>query len=186
MLMNWILDALLTNIKKYETADPFEIASARHIIIRRVPLGQTYGFYLKNARQQVIHINSDMESYMHSFVCSHELCHSILHPDANTPFLDKRTLLSKAKIEFQANLWATFQMLLLRGAEVKIGQTVHQLLRENGIPDEMASLITYCNKGPFDISVDLSKKQKLLYRGRLDKYGGFPQTQVRMAISNHL
>jgi Zn-dependent peptidase ImmA (M78 family) len=139
--MNWVYEMLIKTIKHYKTADPFEIAKARHIIIRNLPLGQTLGFYLKNARQQVIHINSDMEDYKRPFVCAHELSHTILHTKANTPFLDKRTLLSKGKIECQANAWSTAQILLLNQTKPSEYETSQQLLRMNGIPLEMERFI---------------------------------------------
>ncbi|TGA96719.1 ImmA/IrrE family metallo-endopeptidase [Sporolactobacillus shoreae] len=139
--MEWILAMLLKTIRRYKTVDPFEVAKAKHILIRYLPLGETYGFYLKNARQQVIHINSDMEDYKRPFICSHELGHAILHPNANTPFLDKRTLISKGKIESQANAWSTAQILLLNHARLSEYETSQQLLRMNGIPLEMERFI---------------------------------------------
>lgn len=158
--MNWILEALINTIRKYETADPFEIAKARHILVRFVPLGQTYGFYLKNARQQVIHINSDIEEYKWPFICSHELCHSLLHPNANTPFLNHQTLLSTAKIECQANIWATFQVLLLNGTLNENYETIQQMLRSNAIPIEMAERILSFPSWPYSIDAHTLEKFK--------------------------
>lgn len=140
--MDWVFEKLIETIKRYKTADPFEIANARNIIVRFLPLGQTYGFYLRSTRQQIIHINSDIEEFKWPFICSHELSHSIIHPNSNTPFLDRRTLISKGKIESQANAWATGQVLFLNDASIKGYETSHHLLKANAIPLEMERFIS--------------------------------------------
>lgn len=122
-------------IKKHRTNNPFEIAKNRNIIIRYFPLGQTLGFYMKNVRHQVISINNDINDQLKKFVCAHELGHAILHPNENTPFLSKNTLISKDKIETQANFFAV--RLLLYDKNLEDYETKYDILRENGIPFEM-------------------------------------------------
>lgn len=54
-----------------------------------------------------IHINHDLSEHDQLFTCAHELGHAIMHPDANTPFLRKRTGLLISKMEIEANKFAT-------------------------------------------------------------------------------
>ncbi|OQM47502.1 hypothetical protein B6A27_00195 [Anoxybacillus sp. UARK-01] len=133
--MNWIIRTIDREIKKHKTNNPFEIAENRNIIIRYFPLGQTLGFYMKNARHQVITINSDINDYLKKFVCAHELGHAILHKDENTPFLHRNTLFSKDKIEREANEFAV--RLLLYDKNLEDYETKYDVLRESGIPYEM-------------------------------------------------
>lgn len=126
-------------IKKHRTNNPFEIAKNRNIIIRYFPLGQTLGFYMKNVRHQVISINNDINDQLKKFVCAHELGHAILHPNENTPFLSKNTLISKDKIETQANFFAV--RLLLYDKNLEDYETRFDILRKNGIPLEMERYI---------------------------------------------
>ncbi|WP_161783351.1 ImmA/IrrE family metallo-endopeptidase [Heyndrickxia ginsengihumi] len=125
--------------KKQKTNNPFDIATKRNIIIRYFPLGNTLGFYMKNARQQVITINNSINDELMKYVCAHELGHAILHPNENTPFLHKHTLFSRDKIEVQANYFATH--LLLYGENLQNYETTYELLRSKGIPFEMERFI---------------------------------------------
>ncbi len=95
-------------IKKYKTRSPYEILSGMGIILRREELGSILGYYYKAYRIKHIVLNSDLE-YMSSeekYVLSHELGHSVMHPDANTPFLRANTYLSVDRMEKQANKFA--------------------------------------------------------------------------------
>lgn len=133
--MNWIMRRLEREIEKHKTNNPFEIAEKKSIIIRYFPLGNTLGFYMKNARHQVITLNSDNNDHLMKFVCAHELGHAVLHPDENTPFLHKNTLFSKDKIERQANYFAI--NLLIYDSDINAYQTKQEILREHGIPYDM-------------------------------------------------
>lgn len=130
---------LETEIKKAKSTNPFEIAGHKNIIIRYLPLGNTYGFYMKYVRHQVITLNSDMSECLFPFVCAHELGHAVLHPDENTPFLRKNTLYSAAKIEREANEFAT--RLLLYDKSLEDYETKFDILRENKIPYDMKRFI---------------------------------------------
>lgn len=137
--MNWIMRKLEKEIKEHKTNNPFEIAKNKNIIIRYLPLGNTFGFYMKYVRHQVITLNSDIDDRLMTFVCAHELGHALLHPDENTPFLHTYTLFSKAKIEREANEFAVG--LLLYDKNFKDYETKFDILRENGIPYEMEQFL---------------------------------------------
>ena len=92
--------------RKYDTRNPFDLAGSLGIIVCHEPLGEIQGYYNKCFRQQFIHINEDLNGFDAAFTCGHELAHSVLHPDLNTPFLRKHTLFSVDKLETQANRFA--------------------------------------------------------------------------------
>lgn len=89
--------------KQYGSRDPFDIAAQRNIIVLYEQLGSIRGYYSKSLRQKFIHINQDLKRKQALFTCGHELGHSILHPDTNTPFLRASTFFSVNKLEVQAN-----------------------------------------------------------------------------------
>lgn len=149
ILVDWILKILDNNIKRFKTANPFELAEAHHIIIRYLPLGNTQGFYMKNARHQVITMNADLDEADRLYVCSHELGHAVLHPDENTPFMNQNTLRSKDKIEVQAHFWATQLLLRFKKVNLQKYETTKILCMENGIPYEMERFISTNNNSFF-------------------------------------
>lgn len=137
--MNWIMKRLENEVKKAHTNNPFDIADHKNIIVRFTPLGSTLGFYMKHVRHQVITLNSDMDESLRRFVCAHELGHALLHPDKNTPFLHKNTLLSREKIEREANEWAV--RLILHNENLENYETKYQIMSNYGIPMEMEKFL---------------------------------------------
>ncbi|RPF48224.1 uncharacterized protein DUF955 [Hydrogenoanaerobacterium saccharovorans] len=93
--------------KQHDARDPFEIAKTMGISIVFEQLGTIRGYYQHAYRQKIIHINCDIDERQQFFTCAHELGHSILHPNLNTPFLRERTFFSVNKLEIQANRFAT-------------------------------------------------------------------------------
>lgn len=100
-------------IRKYKTRSPYELTSSMGVILHREELGGILGYYYKVFRIKHIVLNSDLE-YMspeEKYVLSHELGHSVVHPDANTPFLRANTYLSVDRMEIEANKFA-MQLLI--------------------------------------------------------------------------
>ncbi|MED1557560.1 ImmA/IrrE family metallo-endopeptidase [Bacillus paramycoides] len=137
--MCWIDDKLQLLTKKYNTADPFELANALNIIIIPSHSEKIFGLFSTYKRVKMIHIYDGLGEEMKKFVCAHELGHAILHPDANTPFMRENTLFSTEKIEVQANYFAT--MLLLKNRNIYEYQTKKQILMACGIPQEMGRFL---------------------------------------------
>lgn len=103
----WIKNIVQELIKKHGTNNPFEIASQMNIhVIERDLHEDIYGFYRYVRRNKFIFINSNIAKYKKFHVCSHELGHSTLHPDLNTPFMMSNTFLSVDRIEREANRFA--------------------------------------------------------------------------------
>ena len=52
-------------------------------------------------------MNCNLSKHDERFVLAHEIGHSVLHPNACTPFLKSHTLISINKMELEANKFAT-------------------------------------------------------------------------------
>ena len=101
-----IKDTILHLINKYNTSDPFELADALKIAVFYENLGSINGYYNNPLRMKQIHINSSLNDQEAKYTCAHELGHAIMHPNASTPFLSSKTLLSIDKLEREANTFA--------------------------------------------------------------------------------
>ena len=129
-------------IQKYDTNNPFYIAKKRNILIFHQSLGGILGYHTVNRRVQMIYLNADLPDHMKSFVCAHELGHSILHPQINTPFLRQNTLLSVERIEREANRFAV--ELSITDDDLSKhhphGITIQEASSIYGVPQELVTL----------------------------------------------
>lgn len=120
-------------VKKYNTRNPFKIAKKRNIVILYEPLGEIFGYYNKIKRIQFIHLNEDLNNQESLYVCRHELGHSILHPNENTPQLSTNSIVSEMKIEKEADYFAT--NLTIDGSHKELYQpTKYEILSYYGLP----------------------------------------------------
>ncbi len=101
-----IKDVIFHLTTKYHTSNPFELANALNISVFFEELGTINGYYNNPFRMKQIHINSSLDKHMAEYTCAHELGHAILHPNASTPFLRAKTLISVDKLEIEANTFA--------------------------------------------------------------------------------
>ncbi|MBR8659576.1 MULTISPECIES: ImmA/IrrE family metallo-endopeptidase [unclassified Brevibacillus] len=129
-------------IKKHGTNDPFEIAAQKNIVVLFEELGSIYGYFNVYKRIPMIHINCDLNESDQLFTCAHELGHSVMHTDVNTPFLKKNTLFSVERIEREANEFAV--ELLMPDCVLyeyrSTGMTIHEAAAIYGVPREIAHL----------------------------------------------
>lgn len=140
-----IKEYVLEIVKKHSTANPFEIAKRKNILVLFEDLGNTLGFYNTYKRFKFIHINNRIDETIQRFVCAHELGHALLHPKANTPFLRNKTLFSIDRLEIEANTFAV--ELLLPDEMISEYQDTNLSIQEvaeiYGIPKSFARLKTY-------------------------------------------
>ena len=101
----------------------------------RCPLGKISGYYKYLKRHKCIYINSDLEDNSAKVVMAHELGHAILHVKENGAFMSSKTLLLTSKIEQQANLLITDDML-----QEYAGFTQEQFCSCTGYPKELLEL----------------------------------------------
>ena len=120
-------------MKKHATNNPFEIASNKNIIVRKVHLGDNIrGFYMYRQRNKVIHINSNLDYEEQRIVCAHELGHALLHPKSNFTFLMSKTYFNMNKFEVQANLFCTY--LLVPDLSEYENMTMEQISQITNVP----------------------------------------------------
>ncbi|MGD6872979.1 ImmA/IrrE family metallo-endopeptidase [Sutcliffiella horikoshii] len=143
--MESITRKVQTLIERYKTNCPFTIAENMGIVVIQENLGNTLGYYNRNFRIKIIHINENTTAKQQAFICSHELGHAILHPDSNTPFLKKNTLFSTERIEVEANMFAV--SLLFNEIEIQEPIMVTEAVEEYGLPQNMVD--NYLKKNIF-------------------------------------
>lgn len=135
-----IKNTILHLTNKYNTSDPFELANSLKIAVFYEDLGTINGYYNNPLRMKQIHINSSLNEHDAKYTCAHELGHAIIHPNASTPFLRSKTLLSVDKLEIEAN---TFAINLLIPDEIITENryyTTEQLSRLLGYNQELINL----------------------------------------------
>ena len=93
-------------VKKYHTRNPFDIISARNVILIYAPLVDIRGFYQYFQRNHIIYINENLPEHEKMFVAAHELGHLLLHKKANAVYMDTHTGFNTNKYEIEANLFA--------------------------------------------------------------------------------
>lgn len=127
-------------IVKHASNNPFIIAEKLNVIILYSNMRNTLGFFSKYNRSKFIHLNCNLSDNLKNFVCAHELGHSILHPDVNTPFLKKHTLFSMDKIEREANKFAV-ELLLPDKLLQEYGEySLFNIAKIVGVPDKLTTL----------------------------------------------
>ncbi len=124
--------------KKYNSRDPFEIAERRNIIVLYEPLGSIRGYYSKSLRQVFIHINQELNRQQALFTCGHELAHSILHPNTNTPFLRASTFFSVNKLEVQANQFSISMIYSDDELQPFLERSIYDVALYMGVPINLA------------------------------------------------
>lgn len=127
-------------VKKYGTRLPYELASLMNVHISEAELGKIRGYYLKANRVKQIYLNCDLNKQDKEYVLSHELGHATMHPDVNTPFLQKNTYLSVNRLEIQANKFAV-ELLIPDSVLLEYWQcSAEQIARLTGYRQELIEL----------------------------------------------
>lgn len=131
------MDKLIRSlIRKYKTNCPFTLAEHLNITVWFRDLGKsTRGMYYRKLHRRYIVIHQDLDEPWQRFVCAHELGHDRLHPGFSRFWLDEHSFFNAGKFERQANKFAV--RLLTAGDTLKLGEPIADLLRRNGVPEEM-------------------------------------------------
>ncbi|MFJ7976501.1 ImmA/IrrE family metallo-endopeptidase [Peribacillus sp. NPDC096379] len=139
--MGWIKEKVIELTKKYDTRDPFELASCLNGFVFEWDFHEEInGVYKYDKRNKYIYINSNLTSNNKLFTCTHELGHVVLHPRANTPFMRKNTLLSVDKIEKEANRFAV-ELLVPDNVICDYKDSsisIHKICEQYSVPKELA------------------------------------------------
>ncbi|MCL2222319.1 MAG: ImmA/IrrE family metallo-endopeptidase [Oscillospiraceae bacterium] len=96
----------LSLVKKFGTRDPYKICEYLDYIIYFAPLHDMKGYYHQVQRNKIICINSNLDEFVRTFTCAHELGHSLLGENSNKFFLARKTHFYLPKYEVQADRFA--------------------------------------------------------------------------------
>ena len=92
--------------RRFQTRNPFEIIRGLNVILLFVPLIDTKAFYQYFQRNNIIYIDENLSRKEQIFECAHEMGHMFLHKNANTIFMDSRTMLNTNRYEKEADTFA--------------------------------------------------------------------------------
>ena len=97
---------------KYQESDPYRLAAAMHIIVKKLPLGTDpnccKGFCMRECRKTCIVINSDLPEIIQQIILIHEIGHALLHQKTLQIkcFHDFELFDSTSLMEYEANIFA--------------------------------------------------------------------------------
>lgn len=102
---------------KYQESDPYRLAAAMHIIVKKLPLGTDpnccKGFCMRECRKTCIVINCDLPEIIQQIILIHEIGHAILHQKALQIkcFHDFELFDGVSQCEYEANCFAADYLL---------------------------------------------------------------------------
>lgn len=131
------VDSLIT---KYNTTNPFELCSYLDILVLKVPLISTKGFYHNYKGNKFIYLNSNLSDTSQTNTCCHELGHAILHPEVNIIFMNSNTNFISEKFEIQAKTFAAELLLRDIAMDTCSGFTASQIAALYNVDEELVRL----------------------------------------------
>lgn len=93
-------------VQEHGTRNPFRIAADLDYIIIETPLQGIRGYYQNVYGCDVIYLDNNLTEQERSWVCAHELGHSLLHKDLNRVFMDTHTRLVTSRYELESDKFA--------------------------------------------------------------------------------
>ncbi len=99
-------------VKKYDSRNPIEIASASGVHLYYEKFNSLLGLYTCKWRRRMIFLNNDLEEPLSSIVLAHELGHDLLHRDMAESGLREYNIFGiKDRTEQEANIFAAHLLL---------------------------------------------------------------------------
>lgn len=126
--------------KKYDTANPFEIARQMKVEYIIGPLGSRSGCYMYLKRHRCIFLNEELSEHEMKLVMAHELGHAVLHRTQNCYFIRHKTLLSGDRFEVEANKFAMELLIPDESLSEYSSCTIEQLSRIYGCHQKLIEL----------------------------------------------
>ena len=134
-----IKDTVNRICKKYKTHNPYELADYLSISLHYCELGTIRGFFVQKNKIKQIFINYNLPYHVRKFVLSHEIGHSIMHPNDNTMFL-QNTFFSTEKPEIEANKFAIELVMPDEDVMEHWEYTIYEWAMVYGLPPEVIEL----------------------------------------------
>lgn len=92
--------------RDHGTRDPLRITNDLGYIVIDTPLTGIRGYYQYLKRCHIIYLNDSLSDHERTWVCAHELGHSLLHKGMNRVFMDSRTHMVTNRFEVEADHFA--------------------------------------------------------------------------------
>ncbi|SDL19163.1 ImmA/IrrE family metallo-endopeptidase [Natronincola ferrireducens] len=128
-------------VEKYQTKDPFVLASCLNISTNLWPLHENIqGLYQNFKRNKFIFINDNLLYEQQKIVLAHEIGHAVLHKGLNVCFLEANTFFIKNKFETEANRFAVELLITDEMIYRFEGYTVEQIATAMEIDVNMLKL----------------------------------------------
>lgn len=111
---NAVRRKLKETIRRYGTRDPFEIARARGIQVRYLPMQVQKGFSVGVLKNYFIYINENLSEQMQRTSCAHELAHVLLHKnylDESPRLMNMSRFEMSSQTEYEADLFAALLLI---------------------------------------------------------------------------
>ncbi|MFU0784262.1 ImmA/IrrE family metallo-endopeptidase [Clostridium sp.] len=139
--MIWIKQIVDGLIEMYGTRDVYELLNYLEVTLIRKKLfkNEKGRFFRDMFGNESIFISNDLSDKEEKVVIAHELGHLILHTDLSTSSYTENHLLSKGRIETQADKFAA-ELLIPDDVEIHEGITIQQLACYLGVPEELVKL----------------------------------------------
>lgn len=135
----YIRDIVNSVCCKFDTRNPIELADCLDIRINYCELGSIRGFFVLKNRIKQVFLNYNLSDYERRFVLSHEIGHSLLHPDQNTLFL-QNTFFSADRLEIEANRFAIELIMSDEDIQEHWEYTLNEWSMFYGLPPEIIEL----------------------------------------------
>lgn len=127
-------------VKKYNTRNPFILASNLNVEVQIGDMGQRSGCYMFLKNHRCIFLNQNLTDSEKRLVMAHELGHAIMHRKQNCYFIRNKTLLLNSKTEREANLFAA-ELLIEDELIMEYKDfTIAQLARLTGYEEKLIEL----------------------------------------------
>lgn len=127
-------------VRKYDSRDPFTLASHLNIEVQYGDMGSRSGCYMFLKNHRCIFLNENLSHAEKNLIMAHELGHAIMHRKQNCYFIRNKTLLLNSKTEREANMFAAELLIEDRFILDYQDYTAEQLARLTGYDKRLIEL----------------------------------------------
>ena len=137
----------------YADDNPLEIIKKRNIVLCYLDeKSVSKGAYKKFLGTQFIYINTGLSFFEKRLTYTHELGHSIIHPDVDTFELKRTDPISLTKYENEANLFAAKFLLEDDVLDKYPGESIYDIARKECVSVELLKLKINIDNSDYECS----------------------------------
>lgn len=136
--MTWIKHIVDGLVELYHTRNVYELLDILEIILikRELPEGEKGRSFKDMFNNEYIFVSNNLTSEEEKVIIAHELGHLILHTHLSTSYYSNNPLLSKDKIEKEANKFAA-ELLIPDDIVIDEDTTIQHLAYNLGVLEEL-------------------------------------------------